>query len=210
MLQAVENSGQAELSESWQENIWQWAVRLKKNMSYHICFVGSLEVLGFRTISVLETVFFACWFDLWWRFFIGFNCSGLFLHFMCYWTFTGKYFTALARNIFIWSTHSQFVFANIVSLLVFNSTFFHMYFIFPFIILSCMLLFLLACRIKPTSILKGSHGKRVSLPPLGKVTQGEGQPQTHSDGKVVTLIWAENPVVNLSLINTQTFVSRIQ
>lgn len=114
------------------------------------------------------------------------------------------------RETYLYDPHIQFVFANIVSLLVFNSTFFHMYFIFPFIILSCMLLFLLACRIKPTSILKGSHGKRVSLPPLGKVTQGEGQPQTHSDGKVVTLIWAENPVVNLSLIHTQTFVSRIR
>lgn len=108
---------------------------------------------------------------------------------------------ASSTNIFIFShihTISLSVFAN--NLLAFSPfgcfIFFYdlsHWFYFSFIILSCMLLCSLACSIRPTSILKGSRRKRVSLPPLGKVTRAGVNHRLTPNVKVLTLIWAEKP-----------------
>lgn len=70
-----------------------------------------------------------------------------------------------------------------------------------------MLLFSLACSIRPTSILKGSRRKRVSLPPLGKVTRA-GVNQAHPKWKGAdpdlgweALLCSTHPTINtLSLV----------
>lgn len=124
------------------------------------------------------------------------------IFFTCYvgcWTFTGKCCTGFIHKHICFFTHSHFISWFLQKMcwlfLHFVVVFFFLWFVtlISFIILSCMLLFSLACSIRPTSILKGSRRKRVSLPPLGKVTRAGVDHRLTPNGKVLTLIWAEKP-----------------
>lgn len=58
-----------------------------------------------------------------------------------------------------------------------------------------MLPFALTFSIQQISILKASRRKRVSLPPLGKVTREGVNPRLTPHGKVLTLIWTETLIL---------------
>lgn len=94
--------------------------------------------------------------------------------------FVFNYSRLTYRKIFHWHFYKRIYFSTY--LVLFSQGLFSWFSRF-FYFLVLYAAFLLACRIKPTSILKGSHRKRVLLSPLGKVTGGEDQPQAHPKWK---------------------------